>query len=192
MASSHSEPDFCLIGPEAPRGFDCGRAEQNDFIHNLACTHTELRASVTYLAMEGEQCVGFITLTPDSIELYGNERPHGLNLPRLPALKVAQLGVDVTAQGRGIAKQLIGYALWIARQVREQIGCVYLSVDAKPHVLGMYKKFGFKRNKAEIRRRREREGDRYDEESTPVSMRLDIREPGEKPANLAAISGVVR
>jgi GNAT superfamily N-acetyltransferase len=153
--------------------------EQNEYLHNVACTYNEIGVSKTYLAMNAGACVGFITLAGDAIELYQKERPDGVALPRLPALKIAQLAVDLGARGRGVAKELVAFALLIARQVRGQIGCVYLSVDAKPDVVGFYEKLGFKKNKAEIRRRKERERDRYDESAAPVSMRLDIREPGE-------------
>ena len=178
-SSPPQELEFRPIGPAAPRGFDCGRAEQNEFIHDLACTYHEIGAAFTYLACYGGECVGFITLTLDSIELYMNERPKEVQIPRLPALKIAQLGVDLGSRGRGVAKELVAFALFLARQVRGQISCVYLSVDAKPDVVGFYEKLGFKRNKAELRRRRDREGEGYDEATAPVSMRFDIREAAE-------------
>ena len=178
-ASPSQELAFTQIGPAAPRGFDCGRSEQNEFLHNCACTYHEIGASLTYLAHRGSECVGFITLTSDSIELYRDERPPEVAFPRLPALKIAQMGVEKGCHGQDIGSDLVAFALFLARAVRSQVGCVYLSVDAKPDVTGFYEKLGFKRNRAELRRRRDREGDRYSAATAPVSMRFDIREPGE-------------
>jgi GNAT superfamily N-acetyltransferase len=130
------------------------------------------------LAFDGEICVGFVTLANDAILLDEGERLEGLP-PRLPALKIAQLGVEGIYARQGIGSHLVAFALSVARRQRAQVGCLYLTLDAKPDSVEFYRKLGFTINKAERRERRKREGEKYKPSESPISMRLDIRETGE-------------
>jgi GNAT superfamily N-acetyltransferase len=109
-------------------------AGQNQFRHHIG---------VTYVAMEGERAVGFVTVSPATIE--AEDLPPGRRRPRypLPVLRVARLAVDERATGRGLGGALLRFCIELAERLRDEVGCVGLVVDAKPQAVTFYKRFGF-------------------------------------------------
>ena len=109
-------------------------AGQNQFRHHLG---------VTYVAVEGERILGFVTVTPGA--LAPDALPSGRRMPPypLPILRVARLAVDAAAQGRGLGKALLRFSIELAERMRAEVGCAGLVVDAKPAAEGFYRSFGF-------------------------------------------------
>lgn len=159
-----------------PLTFRCTRDEQNDFLHGRAWDEQRQGFSVSYLAHRSGIMVGYMTLTMDGIPLQQRERPSGrIKLMRFPALKLAQLGVDERWEGRGIGKQLVAFAAAIGLRLGAEVGCRYLTVDAKTDLVPWYKGQEFKENRLVVeaveRRARERG---LAPEDAPRSMRLDL------------------
>lgn len=161
---------------EPPPGFDCGRNEQNDFLYGLARRYHEADLGLTYLAFIKGIFAGYITVANDSITLGTRERGKGIPHPNVPALKLAQLGVDLRFQGSGLGRALVGIAVSLAVQTRGIAGCRYLTLDAQPDLLRWYESQGFVRNKQTQNERMRRALERgVDPDTLPVSMRLDLR-----------------
>ena len=111
-------------------------AGQNQFRHHVG---------VTYLALTGGAILGYLTVTPSQIEIDDLPESDAKRLPRypLPVLRLARLAVDRAAQGRGIGKALLRFALGLAWRLSAEFDCVGVVVDAKPAALDFYRNLGF-------------------------------------------------
>ena len=111
-------------------------AAQNQFRHHIG---------TTYVAVHGDRIVGFVTVS--SGELVAEKLAKNLRrrLPAypLPILRLARLAVDQRFQGHGIGKLLLRAMLELALEIRDQIGCVGVIVDAKPDAVAFYSSLGF-------------------------------------------------
>jgi len=111
-------------------------AGQNQFRHHLG---------VTYVAVENQDILGFATVAAGHVEI--DQLPVAVRrkLPRypLPVLRLARLGVERSAQGRGLGLQLLRFVLRLALQMADDYGCVGVIVDAKPDAVTFYAKYGF-------------------------------------------------
>jgi GNAT superfamily N-acetyltransferase len=111
-------------------------AGQNQFRHYVG---------VTYVAVEQERIVGFVTVAPGQLE--GDNLPVTLRrkLPSypLPVLRLARLAVDERARGQGLGKHLLRFAAELASKMAKDYGCVGIVVDAKPQAIDFYAKYGF-------------------------------------------------
>ena len=97
-------------------------AGQNQFRHHLG---------VTYVAVEEERILGFVTVSPGSLD--AEELPSGRRPPPypVPILRVARLAFDESARGKGLGRALLRFSIELAEQMMEECGCVGLLVDAK-------------------------------------------------------------
>ena len=110
-------------------------AGQNQFRHHIG---------VTYIATNEESVFGYMTVAMGVLEVEGLPERKSLPGPYpLPILRLGRLAVDNRYQSQGIGKQLLRYALRLALQQKDTVGCVGMVVDAKPEVVEFYKKFGF-------------------------------------------------
>lgn len=193
-----TDPDIPHLIPlesYPPYTCQCSAEEQQEFLHERAVPDQQDDLSRTYLAHLNGTVVGYLTLTMDAIELETKEkRRSSIPYRRLPALKLAQLAVDYRWEGRGIGKQLVAFAIGIAFEIRRQVGCRYLTLDARtPKLVSWYAKQEFKVNKVDDKAKRRRAEDRgLDVDSLPTSMRLDLhhflkdlqdRHPSDFPAD---------
>ncbi len=126
---------FCSGHPDLDRFFH-RFAGQNQFRHHVG---------VTYIAVEDDAILGFVTVSPSEIEIDALPADRRRRLPRypLPTLRLARLAVAQSAQGRGIGQALLRFALTLARRMADEIGCVGVVVDAKPEAQSFYLRFGF-------------------------------------------------
>lgn len=111
-------------------------AGQNQFKHYIG---------TTYVAEEGSKILGFLTVSPAQIEILELPLAKQGRLPRypLPALRIARLAVDRSAQRRGIGLALMKAAFVLARTMAADLGCIGILVDAKPQAVPFYERYGF-------------------------------------------------
>jgi hypothetical protein len=170
--------DAHVIDGQPPDGFDCGREAQNTFLYTRAWRDAKIGVTVTHLLFIKGMLAAYVTLMMDSIVMGREERPKGITWRVIPALKIAQLAVDRRFAGHRMGRFVVGYVVSLAQQVRTQIGCRMITLDAEPDLLGWYESMGFRANDEEQASR-----ERYATESgrdasrLPVSMRFDLREP---------------
>lgn len=109
-------------------------AGQNQFRHHIG---------VTYVAVEATVILGFATVSPAVLD--ADELPNGKRMPPypLPVLRLARLAVATHAQGRGVGRALLRFAIELAERQRDEVGCVGVLVDAKPDAVDIYAPFGF-------------------------------------------------
>lgn len=165
-----------LDEPPSP-GFDCGAEDQNRFLYQRAWHDACHGISVTHMLYINGILAAYITLLNDRIQLGPKEKPKGVTYQFVPALKVAQLGVDHRFGGSGLGRYLLGYAVELATHFRGMIGCRYVTLDAEPHLLAWYESQGFRRNIEEQRYRQAIAAARSRRvEDLAVSMRFDLRD----------------
>ena len=108
-------------------------AGQNQFRHHIG---------VTYIAVEEKRILGFVTVSPGSLdaeELASGRRPPPYPVP---ILRIARLAVDESARGRGLGKALLRFCIELAVQMMEELGCVGVVVDAKSGAVAFYRRYG--------------------------------------------------
>jgi len=109
-------------------------AGQNQFRHHVGAT---------YVAVEGERTLGFVTVSPGSLD--AADLPSGRRTPPypVPILRVARLAVDASARGRGLGRALLRFSIELAERMMAEFGCVGLVVDAKHGAEEFYRRYGF-------------------------------------------------
>lgn len=124
---------FCS-GDEALDIYFRRYAGQNQFRHHVG---------VSYVAADGPRILGFITVTPASLD--AEDLPQGRRMPPypVPVLRLARLAVDERVRGLGLGKALLRYAIELAEEMAIHFGCVGLAVDAKPGAVPFYRRYGF-------------------------------------------------
>jgi predicted N-acetyltransferase YhbS len=135
LRTTDDREQFCSGDPDLDRFFR-RYAGQNQFRHHLG---------MTYVAVDGGDILGYVTIAPGSIEIDGLPAAARRGLPRypLPVLRLARLAVDVTRQGLGVGKELLGFVLGLTLSMAEDYGCVGVVVDAKPGAVSFYARHGF-------------------------------------------------
>ena len=119
------------------QSFDCGVAALNTFLHKHALQNQLAESARTYVASvvtdEGEQAVGFYTLTAASIAPEDTPERIRKGLARHPvaAILLARLAVDQHYKGQDLGKGLLKNALLRTAQAADIIGARFLLVHAK-------------------------------------------------------------
>lgn len=130
-------------------GFTCGQPDLDRFFRDYAGQNQfKLHLAVTYVALSDGAIVGFATVASGSIErsaLPSQAVRKRLPAYPLPVLRLARLGVTVSAQGRGVGQALIGHVLGLAIGLRDRVGCLGVVTDAKPEATQFYERLGFLR-----------------------------------------------
>lgn len=109
-------------------------AGQNQFRHHIGAT---------YVAVEGERILGFVTVSPGSLD--AADHPAGRRTPPypVPILRVARLAEDASVRGRGLGRALLRFAIELGERMMAELGCVGLVVDAKREAEEFYRRYGF-------------------------------------------------
>ncbi len=126
--------------------FRSGNEALDKFLHRFAVINQfDLHTSVTYLAIEGAEIVGYLTLASAEGLAAEFEKLKRKKLPRypLPMLRIARLGVAKTWQRKGIGNQLTRHAFAVALKLTGEVGCVGVVVDPKPESVEYYRRLGF-------------------------------------------------
>lgn len=127
-------------------GFRCGNDALDSFLHRFAGPNQfGLHTSVTYLAIEGAEIVGYVTVAGAGGQAADFEKLKRKRLPRypLPMLRIARLAVAKTWQRKGIGNELVRHAFALALKMTKEIGCVGVLVDPKPDSVAYYTRLGF-------------------------------------------------
>lgn len=117
------------------------------FLREEAYAEQEKGLSETYLFIENDELLAYLSLCNDAIRLEFEERDN-MELPytTIPAVKVARLAVSTEFQGKGLGKEALQFAIFISQVIRDYSGVVFLTLDCYEHRVGYYEKYGFERN----------------------------------------------
>jgi GNAT superfamily N-acetyltransferase len=111
-------------------------AGQNQFRHHIG---------TTYVAVADKAVVGYVTVSPGELSRADASSEVVARLPDypLPVLRIARLAVDARAQGQGVGKALLRFALRLGVELKSRYGCVGVVVDAKRDAEPFYARLGF-------------------------------------------------
>lgn len=130
----------------AVEAFDCGREALNRFLIRFALQNQQAGASQTYVALAGEEIVGYYTLVVGQVEY--NDAPErltkGLARHPVPIMLLARLAVATAWQGRGLGSGLLKDAMERTLHAAEIAGIRAFAVHAKDdEARAFYKHFDF-------------------------------------------------
>lgn len=130
----------------AVEGFDCGQDDLNRFLVRFALSNQLANASTTYLALAGEEVVGFYTLVVGEVAYTGapDRLTKGMARHPVPLMILARLATDHRWQGQGIGKGLLRDAMRRTLQAADIAGIRALAVHAKDDTArAFYEHFDF-------------------------------------------------
>jgi GNAT superfamily N-acetyltransferase len=129
-------------------GFDCGVDSLNLWLTEHALRAGGVGSARTYVVTDQEQqrVVAFHALTAASVshaEATGRAR-RGMPRNPIPAVLLARMAVDISAQGRGLGAFALSDALRRALGASAQVGARLLLVHAiDDRAAAFYRRFGF-------------------------------------------------
>jgi GNAT superfamily N-acetyltransferase len=127
-------------------GFDCGNPGLNRFLLLHALTNQRANSSRTYVALRGEQVVGFHTLVVGSVlpEQAPERVRKGQARHPIPLMVLARLAVSCEEQGKGLGSGLLKDAIQRTMAAADIAGIRALAVHAKDEeARSFYAHFGF-------------------------------------------------
>jgi GNAT superfamily N-acetyltransferase len=127
-------------------GFDCGREPLNRFLTRFAMANQQAGAAQTYLALEGDEVVGYDSLVVGEVAYDGAPGRLGKGLARhpIPIMLLARLAVSQSRQGRGLGAGMLKDAMRRTLQAADIAGIRAFAVHAKDEAArSFYENFGF-------------------------------------------------
>jgi GNAT superfamily N-acetyltransferase len=126
--------------------FDCGREALNRFLARFAFQNQQAGASQTYVALAGDEVVGYYTLVVAQADYEGapERLTKGLARHPIPLMLLARLAVASDWQGRGLGAGLLNDAMLRTLQAADIAGIRALAVHAKDDAArAFYERFEF-------------------------------------------------
>jgi GNAT superfamily N-acetyltransferase len=137
-----------LTGNHNRQSFDCGRAELDNWLRQVARQLQDKGLSKTFVAVQDEEpteICGFYALTLAEIDRRFLPDAYQKKLPqRIPGVRLGRLAVDLRYQKKGLGELLLVDAITRARRIHQDAGVVGLFVDALgEYVFAFYRQYGF-------------------------------------------------
>lgn len=126
--------------------FDCGQEALNRFLIRYAFPNQQAEASQTYVALMGDEVVGFYTLVVAQVEYDDAPQRLGKGLARhpIPLMLIARLAVATSWQGKGLGSGLPKDAMLRTLQAADIAGIRAMAVHAKDDTARAFsERFGF-------------------------------------------------
>jgi GNAT superfamily N-acetyltransferase len=126
--------------------FDCGQEALNRFLIRYAFQNQQTEASHSYVALVGDEVVGFYTLVVAQIEYHDAPQRLGKGLAKhpIPLMLLARLAVATSWQGKGLGSGLPKDAMLRRLQAADIAGIRAMAVHAKDDdARAFYERYGF-------------------------------------------------
>ncbi len=127
-------------------GFQCGEERLDSWLRDHALASQRADIARTYLMLEDERVVAYMSLTTGSIRPRSAPRRYSRGMPRhpLPTILIARLAVDRRYQGNRVGSRLLAEALRRAVQASDVVAARLVVVDAiDDRVAVFYRRWGF-------------------------------------------------
>ncbi|MBO1347206.1 MAG: GNAT family N-acetyltransferase [Hormoscilla sp. GUM202] len=126
---------FPLDGSVNRDNFDCGIPELNEYLQKYARQNHRKGIAITFIAISetaSRNVADYYSVSMAEIRRESLPENYRRGLPRypLPAMRIAQLAVDITMQGRGLGKELLMQCFKKAVRLSSEVGIFAVTVDA--------------------------------------------------------------
>jgi ribosomal protein S18 acetylase RimI-like enzyme len=144
---------FELLAPAAHdrAAFRCGEPRLDEFLARYAGQNHRLGLATTHVLVDDAQpskILGYASVAMAEVRLESLRTDDQKRLPRypLPALRLARLAIDTTAQRQGHGEALLGFVIDRARTLRAtDVGVCLVVVDAlHERASAFYENYGFR------------------------------------------------
>lgn len=135
-----------LVVSDEVEAFDCGHAALNQFLQRHALNNQRANSAQTYVCCNGEQVVGFYSLSVGAAEYQASPERVSKGLARhpVPVMILARLAVDKNWQSKGLGRALLKDALLRTAAAADIAGIRAALVHAKDESARQwYKTFDF-------------------------------------------------
>jgi GNAT superfamily N-acetyltransferase len=125
--------------------FDCGKDPLNRFLVRFALQNQQANASQTYVAVRGDDILGYYTLVVGHVEYADAPARLAKGLARhpVPIMLLARLAIARTWQGKGVGSGLLKDAMLRTLQAADIAGIRAFAVHAKDdEARTFYERFG--------------------------------------------------
>lgn len=126
--------------------FDCGKEALNRYLVRYAWQNQQAGASQTYVALDGDQVIGFYTLAVGQIAFddAAARLKKGLARHPVPVMLLARLGVSIDRQGHKLGGGLLKDAMVRTLQAADIAGIRGFVVHAKDEAArAFYERYDF-------------------------------------------------
>jgi len=128
--------------------FDCGQTSLNDFLRALVSQYEKRNLGRTYVAVQGAEprVLGYYTIASSAVAFEAFPPKIAKKLPRhpVPAVLIARLAVDRSAEGRRLGEKLLLDALARCLELSERLGVHAIVVEAiNEQAKAFYHKYQF-------------------------------------------------
>ncbi len=126
--------------------FECGRPELDEWLRTQASQQESANNTRTFLAVEDDRVAGYYATTTYRLELDEAATAFGAGRRKypVPAVLLARLAVDKSAQGRGVGARLLVHALSEIARAGQSVGFEVVVVHAiDPEAVTFYARYGF-------------------------------------------------
>lgn len=127
-------------------GFDCGHPQLSGWLVDHARASQRADLARTYLALDGDTVVGYVSLSSGSIRREDAPKRYARGMPRhpMPTILIARLAVDHRHQRRGLGSRLLAEALRRALSASDAAAARLVVVDATDErAAAFYRRWGF-------------------------------------------------
>lgn len=126
--------------------FHCGEPALDEWIRRFAGQATRRDGARTYVASDGPRIIGYYSICAFQVERDVAPPRVKIGGHPVPAILLARLAVDVSAQGIGMGNWLLLDALSLAASAAERIGARVMVVHAiHDRAAAFYLRYGFVR-----------------------------------------------
>jgi GNAT superfamily N-acetyltransferase len=132
--------------PDLLSAFDCGSADLNGWLARHAPAAQRMDSARTFLLLDGEQVLGYFSLTMGSVRRRDAPTQLVRGMPGYPVgmVLLARLAVERSQQGRGFGGLLLAEALRRTVAAAEHAAARLLVVDAiDENAAAFYRRWGF-------------------------------------------------
>ncbi len=138
---------LALLTPEHDvSSFDCDNDQLTSWLIRHALTNQRADLARTYLALEDDQVVGYVSLTTGSVRRDEAPKRYARGIPAhpIPTILIARLAIDHRHQGRQLRSRLLAETLRLAVTASDAAAARLIVVDAiDERAAAFYRKWGF-------------------------------------------------
>lgn len=139
-------PDFSIVNineihRESIKKFACGDSDINRFLKRDSLNDQNNNHSVTYLLINNKNhdIIAYVSLAMGSLELHLHDK-----YEETPGILLARLGRNIKYKNMEYGKDLVYFALALAKNLQEKIGCRIVFCHAYEGKENFYQDIGFK------------------------------------------------